>query len=339
MNLKAPRRKKVSQNGSLERIGLTMKKHILLIDPLEKLVIKKDSTLMLALTMKKRGLDVALIFEEDFYVVNNQVPKLKVYDFDGSFESDGCYIRDFKLTKTRFWEADAESCLHMRLDPPFDGRYLRFLWMQRYFKTLGVEVLNDPDGVLLFNEKLYAYEHESSLETYVGSSEEGFSIYVKEIMSKGHTELILKPLDLYQGIGVQKISLADDYIEIFNKKVKDYEGPVVAQPFAKEVEKGEVRSFYFKGKELGSILKVPKKGDYLANIAQGATYARHELTKGQRKSCEDICADLAKHGVHWIAFDILGESISEVNITCPGLVVEVSKAYERNLCEDIVDML
>lgn len=316
-----------------------MKKHILLIDPLDKLVISKDSSLMFALTLKKRGVDVSLIFEEDFYVVNNQTPKLKVYSFDGEFEEDGCYIKNFSLGSSHFWEADDSSCLHMRLDPPFDGRYLRFLWMQRYFKKLGVEILNDPDGVLLFNEKLYAYEHKSSLETYVGSSEEGFSIYVEGILSKGHRELILKPLDLYQGIGVQKISLDDDYMSLFKSKVKEYEGPVVAQPFAKEVEKGEVRSFYFKGKELGSILKVPKKGDYLANIAQGATYDRYELSKSQRKSCEDICAELAEYGVHWIAFDILGESVSEVNITCPGLVVEVSKAYNRNLCEDIVDML
>ncbi len=316
-----------------------MKKHILLIDPLEKLVIKKDSTLMFALTLKKRGLDVALIFEEDFYVVNNEIPKLKVFDFEGEFEDDGCYIKNFKMTESRFWEADDKSCFHMRLDPPFDGRYLRFLWMQRYFKTLGVEILNDPDGILLFNEKLYAYEHESSLETYVGSSLDGFSIYVKGIMAKGHTELILKPLDLYQGIGVEKISLEGDFLSIFKEKVKDYQGPVVAQPFAKEVQDGEVRSFYFKGQELGSILKVPKKGEFLANIAQGASYARYDLTDSQRKSCEDICRELAEHGVHWIAFDILGESISEVNITCPGLVVEVSKAYGRNLCEDIIDLL
>ena len=316
-----------------------MKKHILLIDPLEKLVIKKDSTLMFALTLKKRGVDVALIFEDDFYVVNNEVPKLKVWNFDGEFEADGCYIKDFKVTNSRIWEADDKSCFHMRLDPPFDGRYLRFLWMLRYFKTLGVEILNDPDGILLFNEKLYAYEHKSSLETYVGSSLEGFSYYVEGILSKGHTELILKPLDLYQGIGVRKISLEEDFTTIFNETVKEYQGPVVAQPFAKEVQDGEVRSFYFKGQELGSILKVPKKGEYLANIAQGASYARHELTETQRKSCEDICKELAEYGVHWIAFDILGESISEVNITCPGLVVEVSKAYERNLCEDLIDLL
>jgi glutathione synthase len=316
-----------------------MKKHILLIDPLSKLVPAKDSSLMFALSLKERGYDVALVFEEDFFITNNQIPSMRVYDFDGSFEEDGCYIKDFKLTTERFWSADSSSILHMRLDPPFDGRYLRFLWMQKFLKSKGVEVLNDPDGVLLFNEKLYAYEHESSLETYVGSSKEGFLVFVQEMKKKGHTELILKPLDLYQGIGVEKVSLDQDYKEVFLKKVADYNGPVVVQPFAKEVTNGEVRSLYFKGKELGSILKVPKEGEYLANIAQGATYDKYELTSSQRTACEEICQELSKYGVDWIAFDILGESISEVNITCPGLLVEVSKAYGKNLSFDIIDLL
>jgi glutathione synthase len=316
-----------------------MKRHILLIDPLSKLVPEKDSTLMFALSLKERGFDVALVFEEDFFIVNNEVPEMRIYDFEGSFREDGCYIEEFKLTTERFWNADSNSVLHMRLDPPFDGRYLRFLWMQRFLKSIGVEVLNDPDGVLLFNEKLYAYEHESSLETYVGSSPEGFINFVTKMKEKGHSELILKPLDLYQGIGVEKISISGDYKKDFLRKVSEYKGPVVVQPFAKEVTKGEVRSLYFKGKELGSILKVPKAGEYLANIAQGATYDKFELTATQRKACEDICQELSEYGVDWIAFDILGESISEVNITCPGLLVEVSKAYKKNLSFDIIDLL
>lgn len=316
-----------------------MKNHIILIDPLEKLSISKDSTLMFALSLKERGHNVALIFEEDFFVVNNEVPNLRVYDFNGSFKDDGCYLESFELTTERFWQADNQSCLHMRLDPPFDGRYLRFLWMQRYFKTLGVEVLNDPDGVLLFNEKLYAYEHESSLETYVGSSVEGFLCFIETLKAKGHRELILKPLDLYQGIGVQKISLEEDFKTIFKEKVVEFQGPVVVQPFAKEISNGEVRSLYFKGKELGSILKTPKAGEFLANIAQGASYDRYDLNDYQRKSCEEICSELSKYGVDWVAFDILGDSVSEVNITCPGLLVEVSKAYGKNLSFDIIDLL
>jgi len=211
--------------------------------------------------------------------------------------------------------------------------------MQRYFKTLGVEVLNDPDGILLFNEKLYAYEHESSLETYVGSSVEGFLSFVTFLKSEGHRELILKPLDLYQGIGVQKISLDEDFKSIFKEKIVEFQGPVVVQPFAKEISKGEVRSLYFKGKELGSILKIPKAGEFLANIAQGASYDKHDLNDYQRKSCEEICSELSKYGVEFVAFDILGDSISEVNITCPGLLVEVSKAYGKNLSFDIIDLL
>ena len=107
----------------------------------------------------------------------------------------------------------------------------------------------------------------------------------------------------------------------------------------KEVESGEIRSLYFKGVELGSILKTPKKGEYLSNIAQGASFHAEKLSPNARLECEKITQELMKFGVDWVAFDILGESIQEVNITCPGLLVEVSFAHQKNLSYKIIELM
>ena len=72
-------------------------KHILFIDPIEKLNPKKDSTLMLATTMKNAGIAVFLLFEKDFYVNNKNEFEFKVYDFEGEFYDDGCYLKSFSL--------------------------------------------------------------------------------------------------------------------------------------------------------------------------------------------------------------------------------------------------
>lgn len=314
-------------------------KHILFIDPLEKLNPKKDSSLMLATTMKAQGMEVYLLFEKDFYINNKAKSIFKLYNFEGSFYEDGAYLKSFELKDSVSLEVMKGDVIHMRIDPPFDTRYLRYLWMLRYYTTHGISVVNSPDGILRFNEKLHAYTQKSSLETYVGSSVEGFMSFV-ELMKKDHQELILKPLDLYQGFGVEKVSISEPNLAFkFSEKVKENNGAIVAQPFCKEVVNGEIRSLYFKGQELGSILKVPKKGEFLANIAQGAAFHAIELTPSVKKECDRICAELLVEGIDWVAFDIMGDHVSEINITCPGLLVEVSFAHKKNLALDIIKAL
>lgn len=313
-------------------------KHIMFIDPIEKLVPKKDSTLMLASTMKKQGMDVSLLFEKDFFVNNQGETIYRLYDFDSEFYEDGAYLKNFTVKESNLYTLKKKDVIHMRIDPPFDTRYLRYLWMLRFLEQKGITVLNRPDGILKHNEKLHAYSQPSSLHSYVGSSPDGFLEFVSTM--KGTDQIILKPLDLFQGMGVQKVAANQpDLLDIFRKKVAENNGAIVAQPFVAEVAKGEIRSLYFKGKELGSILKVPKQGEFLANIAQGASFNAIELDSKLKKECDDICAHLMTEGVDWVAFDILGGHVSEINITCPGLLTEVSFAHKKNLALEIIKQL
>lgn len=309
-----------------------MARHLLLIDPLDRLVIKKDSSLLLALTLQELGHEVYVFFEADFAFNNRGETQLSATKFSGSIDADTSYILDFKLETKSQLTLNKLDTVHMRLDPPFDARYLRVLWMLMAWQAQsGVKVVNDPRGIALHNEKLAAYTRKQSLPSFVGASESGFLTFIEQQKRVGTKELILKPLDLFQGYGVEKIALDDAALDIFKRKVIECGGALVAQPFDESVTKGEIRSIYWKGSELGTILKVPPEGKFLANIAQGATFARHELSSALKNECRNICDDLARDGIDWIAFDILGDNISEVNVTCPGLLVEVSKAMQKNL--------
>src|SRR5690606_11837775 len=161
---------------------------------------------------------------------------------------DGIYIDSFELKDSFKIRPSKKDVLHMRIDPPFDTRYLRYLWMLDFLQErTGVRVLNNPRGIMLHNEKLDAYKLTHSVESYVGSSLEGFLQFVESLKKRGETELILKPLDLYSGIGVEKVSLMDQQKleERFLSKVKEFFGAIVAQPFMKEVFQGEHRSIYY----------------------------------------------------------------------------------------------
>lgn len=312
-------------------------RHLLLIDPLEKLNIKKDSTLMLALAMQKRGIEVYVLFERDFAITNDGTHKLRVHSFKGTLKEDQIYLASFETTGEKVIELNSQDVLHMRLDPPFDSRYLRILWMLDHLVSQGITVMNNPRGIMNFNEKLYAYRSKGSTASYVGASLKLAQQFVQHLSPKP-SALILKPMDLYSGIGVEKLPL-NDWEKRFEEKVVELQGPVIVQPFIEAVTKGEIRSLYYKGIEIGSILKTPKDGEFLSNIAQGATFHKEELTKEVRASVEPIVKELMEHGVDWVAFDILGGSIQEVNITCPGLLVEVSFAYKQNLADVVIDLM
>lgn len=317
-----------------------MRNHFLLIDPLDKLNPKKDSSLLLAHTLKEAGHSVHLLFEQDFYLTNEEAPYFHVYDFVSEQKPGSQYLSKFVLGGERISKLTASDMIHMRLDPPFDSRYLRICWMLKSLKSFGAQIVNDPEGIILYNEKLFAYGLPGSIPSFVGASRLDFLSFVERQKEKGVTSFILKPLDLFQGIGVEKMEANDpDLGAKFVKKCQELQGPLVVQPFIKEVAQGEVRSIYFKGQELGSILKVPVKGEFLANIAQGASYHQVELNPVQRERCEVACAELSRFGVDWVAFDILGDALSEINITCPGLLVEVSEALKTNLALKIVEQL
>jgi len=309
--------------------------HIFFIDPLEKLNIKKDSTLMMALSFLSLKKECYLLFEKDFYVTNEKRSNLKLYTFNGKFKEDGCYLESFNLDMEVDYQITQNDIIHMRIDPPFDTRYQRYLWMLDFLQNkTKCEVLNSPLKIMKYNEKLVAYRNlDHSHLSYIGSSLVGFMEFLKSLKTEGYKDIILKPLDLYSGIGVEKLSISDEQIEAkFSKKVVDFHGAIVCQPFIEDIYNGEYRSIYFDGEELGSIIKIPKDGEFLANIAQGAKFDKIELPAKLKEICDLIALDLFKDGVRFIAFDLLGGAVNEINITCPGLLVEVSYAYKKNLC-------
>jgi glutathione synthase len=312
-------------------------RHLLLIDPIEKLNVKKDSSFMLALAMQRRGIECFVFFEKDFAVHNQGIQKLTVHEFTGALKEDGIYMQSFATTNSKVIELDANDMIHMRLDPPFDSRYLRILWMLDDLAQKGIQVLNHPRGIMLFNEKLYAYRSEGAVASFVGSNVKLAAQFVHNLNPKP-SALILKPLDLYSGLGVEKLPTTG-WEERFEEKVNELNGPVIVQPFVEAVMLGEIRSLYFKGVEIGTILKTPKDGEFLSNISQGATFGAYDLSVVARDRCEKIARELSGYGVDWLAFDILGDSITEVNITCPGLLVEVSYALKKNLADVVIDMI
>ena len=123
-------------------------KHILFIDPLEKLVPKKDSSLMLALTLKMMGIETYLLFEPNLFFTNKEPESLKVFSFEGSFKEGSFYLESFQLKDPIYTRLEKGDFLHMRIDPPFDTRYLRYLLesSNMYLRSLLLFQVPPPRG-------------------------------------------------------------------------------------------------------------------------------------------------------------------------------------------------
>lgn len=318
-----------------------MSRHIIFIDPIEKLIPKKDSSLLLAHALKKAGQEAYILFKDELHIISGNNTTYEIFDFESSVGSD-FYLTHFSLSESKEVSITEEDTIHMRLEPPFDLSYMRSLWMLDFIKQkVKCRIINDPKGILFNNEKITSFYAPNFIDSIIGSSAAKFQSAVNKWREDKVESLILKPVDLFQGIGVEKVSLSlnnNELNSIFVKMVEEYKGPIIAQPFQEQIKDGEIRSIYFAGKLLGAIKKVPKEGSYLANIAQGATFEKYELNEAQSDGCQKIC-DILGSDIPWVAFDIIGDKVSEVNITCPGLLVEVSKAEKKSLADMIVSCL
>jgi len=311
-----------------------MKNKILfLIDPLEKLNIKKDSSIFWAISLKKLGHEVFLIFVKDFYVQNTTTNlSFKVYDFEGRITSD-LYIDHLTVVETKRVDVGPGDTILMRLDPPFNEAYLHALWLLEFCAGKGITISNSAKGILQHQEKLAAYKLplQETIPSFVGLLGDDSLNYLNKLMEEGYKEFIIKPLNSFSGIGVFKFSSSENFTEYLHSKraiIKDY---FVLQPFMEKIYEGEIRSIYWRGQEIGSILKKPKEGTFLANIAQGGKFSKIHLPIATDIACTKIAKELLKDGIDLIAYDILDGKISEVNVTCPGLVVETSHAYGENI--------
>lgn len=312
-------------------------KHIIYINKFEKLNLKKDTSLFLALSLMNLKKEVFLLFEDDLSW-SQELPTLKLYRLKGVINHD-FYMSEIEAYDPSYLKLNPGDTFHMRLDPPVDGQYLRALWILRLWKEAGIKMINDPSSILLYNEKILAYQEQDGVPSWIGSSSDSALEFIKSL-PVNVKEIVLKPLDLFSGLEVEKCARDDkDLISIVESKANKLKGMFVIQPFLPAVFEGELRVITMNGKIIGTILKVPKKGEFISNIASGAQFKIAQLNPHLSSKIQKMAMKLKALGLIWVAFDVLGEVIQEANITCPGLLVETSHAAQKNLAFELIKFM
>ncbi len=203
---------------------------------------------------------------------------------------------------------------HMRSEPPVDTTFLNITWLMEQFN---VSLINSPSSLRKYNEKLIILEFPNYIDpVYVGNDLESAAKFVQQ---ECDNDAVIKPLDLYGGKDVLRV----DHTFFKNAEL---DAPHIIQPFNPAIADGEIRVFTAFKQIIHWCLKKPTPGEFLANTSAGATLHSYTPTPKIEKMVQDVVDHLDSKGVSITGMDIIGDKISEINITSPRLL---APSYEE----------
>ncbi|PQM56911.1 MAG: glutathione synthase [Rhodobacteraceae bacterium] len=225
--------------------------------------------------------------------------------------------------------------LWLRQDPPFDMNYLTTTYLLDFVckETL---VINKPFWVRNFPEKLFVLNYPELMPATIICS----SIDAIQRFRDKFGDIILKPLYGNGGIGVFKLSYEDQNLaalfELFQKFSPE---PLIVQEFLPEVCEGDKRIILLNGEVLGGINRVPKRGEIRSNLHVGGHAVKTELSREEILICEKLSQSLKDHGQIFVGIDVIGNKLTEINITSPTGLQELEKFEKTNLASKVWELI
>jgi len=226
------------------------------------------------------------------------------------------------------------DAVFVRTDPPFDTAYLwTTLLLERLRdKTL---VVNDPRGLRDANEKLYACQWPDLMpETMVTSQRERVKSFVKQVGGRA----VIKPIDGAGGEGVMALLEGDPNLRaIIDSVTNNGRRQAMVQRYLPEYKQGDKRILLLDGEPIGALLRVPKSDDIASNLRMGGTAHSGVVDEADRKIIERIAPQLRKDGLYFVGLDVIGGLLTEINVTSPTGIQQISKINKENVSKLVIE--
>jgi glutathione synthase len=300
------------------------------MDPIEKIDIGGDSTFALALEAQVRGHGLLYYGPRDLSFnegkVTARVKPLNVRSVKGDH---------FALGESFVYDLSAADVVLMRQDPPFDMSYISatHLLERIHPKTL---VVNDPREVRNAPEKLFVTEFADFIPPTLITSD------VREVRDfrERHKEIIIKPLYGNGGAGVFRIGPGDENLgALLEMFTQFYREPVIVQRYLPEVRKGDKRIILVDGEFAGAINRVPASGEARSNMHVGGRPEKTDLTPRERDICAAIAPELKRRGLIFTGIDVIGDYMTEINVTSPTGIHEVKRFGGADIAKLVWDAI
>jgi len=302
---------------------MVIMKWLFIIDPIESLNYNTDSTYAIMKEAYRQGINVFYCCIQDIFFNECINCVSKSFSFTAGI---------YKIGVSEICKLDSFDIIFMRKDPPYD---MTFHYCTELLSLAETLVVNSPQALRDFNEKLIILPFTEFIpETVVTSEKSQFKAFLKN-----HKDgFILKSLASYQGRSVVWIKKDNENSEnILQNYTDNYTKPVMIQEYIPEVRIGDKRILVLGGKIIGAVLREPKDNNYLANLGQGGIARKTSITERENVMVKSISNFLVKNGLYFVGLDVIGDYITEINITCPTGIVHINELDKIVLEETIID--
>jgi glutathione synthase len=300
------------------------------VDPLEDLKAYKDSSIAMMREAARRGHEVSAFEARSMFVhggsVRCRAQALEIHDDNTHWYSPGEAV-DTKVA--------GFDCVFMRKDPPFDQEYYYATLLLERAVAEGTRVVNDPRALRDWNEKLAILRFpQFSPPTLVASEMARIHAFIDE-----HRDVIVKKLDGMGGTMIFRVSSTDLNRNVIVEAITDMgTRSVMAQRFIPEIAQGDKRVLVIDGKPFSHCLaRIPKAGETRGNLAAGGRGVAQPISARDREIGETVGAELVKAGIVFAGLDVIGDGLTEVNVTSPTCIVEIAEQTGHNAAIALMD--
>jgi glutathione synthase len=306
------------------RIGVVM-------DPVDKINIDKDTTFVLMLEAQRRGHELYFMELDDLFV-RGGTPHAGFQRIELA-RATPHYHLGYKVTGA----LEDFDTVWMRKDPPFDLKFFFATHLLSLIDSRKCFVMNDPKGLREANEKLYALRFPEQIpQTLVTNDMER----LKGFMSELDGEMIIKPLDGCGGSGVFYLNEQDrNTNSILEASTDNGRRLVMGQRYLPEIRQGDKRIIVLSGEPLGAVLRVPLETETRGNIHVGGQCVKTEVTERDREICAALAPLLRSDGLYFAGLDVIGNFLTEVNVTSPTGIQEINALDQVHLESNVVDFV
>ena len=308
-----------------KRIGIVM-------DPISEITIKKDSSFAMLLAAQAKGWSLFYMEQDDLFL-NEGVVSASMKPFSVKEDVNDWYQLEDTITQPL---AELDVIL-MRKDPPFDMEYIYSTYLLEQAQAAGVLVVNNPQSLRDANEKLFtAWFPQCCPKTLVTRKANLIRNFQQQ-----HHDIILKPLDGMGGASIFRVKENDPNFSVIVETLTNHgKTSVMVQKFIPEIVDGDKRILMINGEPVPyALARIPAKGETRGNLAAGGRAQGQELTEHDRWICEQVGPTLREKGLLFVGLDVIGDYLTEINVTSPTCIRELDSQFDLNIARDLMNCI
>ncbi len=303
-----------------------------IMDPIAHINPKKDTTFALLLEAQRRQWSI-FYMEQTALFLENEIPAARMRSLTVQDKVEAY----FALGKETVQRLDRLSVILMRKDPPMDMQYIYTTHLLDKAEQQGVRVINKPQSLRDFNEKLFTLNFPQCCPPTLVTH----TITAAKQFLQQHEDIIAKPLDGMGGFSVFRLRKNDPNINVILETLTaNNQRYLMVQRYIPEISKGDKRILMINGEPVDyALARIAPEGETRANLAVGGKGVGIELSACDRWICQQVAPTLKEKGLVFVGLDVIGDYLTEINITSPTGIRELDQQFNLNISAKLLDFI